>query len=47
MTIEEVVLAQSYELAALLAVLERKGLLTQAEVLEEVKRLRKSAATAR
>ncbi len=43
--LEDVVLAQSVELTALISVLERKGLLTQAEVQDEVKRLRKRAAT--
>ncbi len=42
--LEDVVLAQSVELTALISVLERKGLLTQAEVQDEVKRLRKRAA---
>ncbi len=38
--LEEVVLAQSFELEALLNVLDRKGLIVKAEVLEEIKRLR-------
>ncbi len=38
--LEEVVLAQSFELEALLNVLERKGLIAKAEVLEEIRRLR-------
>lgn len=37
---EEVVLAQSFELEALLNVLERMGVIAKAEVLEEIKRLR-------
>ena len=42
----EVVLAQAFELDALLNVLERKGILTKAEVLGEIKRLRGKAAKA-
>jgi hypothetical protein len=38
--LEEVVLAQPFELEALLNVLERKGVIARAEVLEEIKRLR-------
>ena len=38
--LEEVVLAQSFEREALLNVLERKGVIARAEVLEEIKRLR-------
>ncbi len=38
--LEEVVLAQSFELEALLNVLERKGVIARAEVLDEIKRLR-------
>ncbi len=39
--LEEVVLAQSFELEALLNVLERKGVIFKTEVLEEIKRLQK------
>ncbi len=38
--LEEVVLAQAFELEALLNVLERRGLITKGAVLEEIKRLR-------
>ncbi len=38
--LEEVVLAQAFEFEALLNVLERRGLVPRAEVLEEIKRLR-------
>jgi hypothetical protein len=38
--LEEVVLAQAFELEALMNVLERKGVIRKAEVLEEIKRLR-------
>jgi hypothetical protein len=38
--LEDVVLAQSFELEALLNVLERKDVIAETEVLEEIKRLR-------
>ena len=38
--LDEVVLAQSFELAALITVLERKQVISRSEVLEEIKRLR-------
>ncbi len=41
--LEEVVLAQAFELEALMNVLERRGLIVKAEVLEEIKRLRAQA----
>jgi len=46
-TLEEVVLGQALELEALMNVLEKKGLLSKAEVLEEMKRLRQSAPKAK
>jgi hypothetical protein len=39
-SVEEVILGQALELEALLNILERKGVLSKAEVLEEMKRLR-------
>ncbi len=45
--LEEVVLAQAFQLEALLNVLGRKGLLTQAEVLEQIKRLKAKTPTVR
>ena len=39
-SVEEVLLGQALELEALLNVLERKGILRKAEILEEMKRLR-------
>jgi len=39
-TFQELAVSNSYEIAALVALLERKGLITQAEVLEEIARLR-------
>ncbi len=41
--LEEVVLAQAFELEALMNVLERRGIIAKAEVLEEIKRLRARA----
>jgi hypothetical protein len=45
--LEEVVLAQAFQLEALMNVLERQGLIKKAEVLEEIKRLQASTPTAR
>lgn len=45
--LEEVVLAQAFEFEALLNVLERRGLVPKAEVLEEIRRLREKAPKAR
>jgi hypothetical protein len=45
--LEEVLLAQAFQLEALLNVLERKGVITKAEVLEEIKALRAKTPTAR
>jgi hypothetical protein len=39
-TLQELAVSNAYEIAALVAVLERKGVLTQQEVLEEIKRLK-------
>jgi len=45
--LEEVVLAQAFQLEALMNVLERKGVIQKAEVLAEIKRLREQSAKAR
>lgn len=45
-SVQELVLAQGYELAALMNVLERKGVLTQGEVTDEIRRLRARAGKA-
>jgi len=45
--LEEVVLAQSFQMEALLNVLEQKGVIRKAEVLEEIKRLRAKSVKAR
>jgi len=39
-TLEELAISNSFEIAALIEVLEEKGLLTKAEVLEMVKRVK-------
>lgn len=41
-TVEEAIIAQSYEIAALISVLEKKGILSRAEILEEIKNMRKT-----
>lgn len=41
-TVEELALSNSLEIAALVAVLERKGLLTKEEIIEEIKRMRQT-----
>jgi hypothetical protein len=38
-TVDELIASNSYELAAMFNILERKGLINKAEFLEEVKRL--------
>jgi hypothetical protein len=45
--LEEVVLAQAFELEALMNVLERRGVVRKADVLEELKRLRAKTAQAK
>jgi hypothetical protein len=45
--LEEVVLAQAFQLEALLNVLERQGLLKKTEVREEIKRLHANTPKAR
>jgi hypothetical protein len=46
-SLEEAVLAQAFQLEALMNVLERKGILKKAAVLEEIKRLQANTPTAR
>jgi uncharacterized membrane protein YciS (DUF1049 family) len=46
-TFQELAVSNSYEIAALVALLERKGLITQAEVLDEITRLRAKTSTVR
>ncbi len=46
-TVEEVVLAQTLELEALMNVLERKGLLSKTEIVQEMKRLREKTPKAK
>jgi len=45
--LEEVVLAQAFQLEALLNVLERRGVVWKRKVLEEIKRLKAKAVKAR
>jgi hypothetical protein len=40
-TLQELAVSNAYEIAAVVAVLERKGVLTQHEVLAEIKRMKK------
>ena len=47
MTLQELVVSNAYEIAALVAVLERKGILTQQEVLDEITRLKQRTGKAR
>jgi len=42
-TLQELAVSNAYEIAALVALLERKGILTQQEVLEEIARLKQKA----
>jgi hypothetical protein len=43
-TLQELAVSNSYEIAALVAVLERKGDLTQQEILAEIERMKKGRA---
>ncbi len=45
--LEDVVLAQAFQLEALLNVLERRGVVWKAEVLEELKRLKAKSVQAK
>jgi hypothetical protein len=40
-TLEESAISNSFEIAAIISVLERKGLLSRHEIIEEIQRLRK------
>ncbi len=46
-TLQELAVSSAYEIAGVVAVLERKGILTRAEVLDEIKRLRNKSGKAR
>ena len=46
-TLHDLAVSSAYEIAAIVAVLEQKGILTQAEVLDQIKRLRAAAPKAR
>lgn len=41
-SIEEVVVSHAYEMMALVTILEKKGILTRTEILEEIKNMRSS-----
>jgi len=43
-TIEELVISHSYEMLALITVLEKKGILTRAEIIDAIKEIRNSRA---
>ena len=45
--LEEVVLAQAFQLEALMNVLERRGIIKKTAILEEIKRLQASTPKAR
>ncbi len=47
MSVPEFAVSSAYEIAALLTVLERKGLLTQADVVEEIVRLKRMTGEGR
>lgn len=40
-SIDEVVVSHAYEMMALITILEKKGILSRAEILEEIKSMRK------
>ena len=46
-TLQELAVSSAYEIAAIVAVLEQKGILTQAEVLDQIKRLQAATPKAR
>jgi hypothetical protein len=46
-TLQELAVSNAYEIAALVAVLERKDILTQQEVLDEITRLKAKTPAAR
>ena len=46
-TLQELGVSNAYEIAALVAFLERMGILTQQEVLDEITRLKAKTPTAR
>jgi hypothetical protein len=46
-TFQELAVSNAYEIAALVTVLDRKGILTQSEILEEVARQKKGRRSGR
>jgi len=45
--LQELAVSNAFEIAAVIAVLERKGVLTRAEILEEIVRQKKGRASGR
>ena len=43
-SVEELAVSNAFEIAAVIAILERKGILTHAEVLDEIARQKKGCA---
>jgi hypothetical protein len=43
-TLEELVISHSYEMLALITVLERKGILTKSEIIDVIKELKNSGS---
>jgi len=43
-TLEELVISHSYEMLALITVLEKKGILTRTEIIDVIKEIRNSGA---
>jgi len=39
-TVNELLVAQSYEISALINILEKKGILTKKEILDEIRRMK-------
>ncbi len=46
-TLQELAVSNAYEVAALVAVLERKGILTQQEILDEIARMKQRTGAVR
>ena len=46
-TLQELAVSNAYEIAAIVAMLEQKGILTQGEVLDQIKRLKDKSGEVR
>jgi len=42
-TVGDLLVSQSYEIAAIVSILEKKGIITKAEIIDEIKSLRNKA----